>query len=392
MNKAIQNTILASIFLVPLASVIPIHGTIIWYPQLLALMAIGFICLALLWWDTNKFISLFLIYTTFSYLFVCSQSPRAMLCLMTGYLAIMVGFLASRSNPYKIYQAIGIMAAINAVFVVMQVFKLDPIFIPDTNALLDRTVGFMGSRNQLGIFHSTSSVILLFISPWLAMLSFPVLLVKCSSAFAGLMAGASAYLFFQGKKFIGSLIIFMLALSVPVFIQHKKELVEELKERGRLWALTIEQGVKGELLEDDAINPISDLHRKVSWNPILGAGIGNFFVLSPMSQGIMWKKGTHQMWYEHAHNDFVESFFEFGYLGTVLILLCIAGVISDFMSSVKTKGVLITFSALICLSVCSLGIYVFHAPVSLFIFCLTLGLFYAEVRNAKQSQIATNPA
>ena len=56
-----------------------------------------------------------------------------------------------------------------------------------------------------------------------------------------------------------------------------------------------------------------------------------------------------------------------------------------FAKSVKSMGVITTFASLIAQSASSFSVYVFHAPVSLFIFCLTLGLFYAEVNNAKEA-------
>lgn len=389
MNKILNNIIIASIFVVPMASIIPIHDTIIWYPQLLALMTLGFICFAMFWWEDNKFISLFLIYAIFSYLFVCSQSPRAMLCLVTGYSGMVFSHFVSESNTSKIYKALLIISAINTLFLLLQVLKLDPIFTPTTGFLIDRFVGLMGSRNQLGIFHAGISTLLIGMSPWCALFSIPLIIIKCSSTIFGFIAGTSVYLFIKGKKLIAFLLVSLFVLLIPVLINSKKELPNELKERTSLWTLTINQIISGKVIEDDKVNTISPLHREVTANSLFGFGIGNFFVISPMSQGILWPKGTHQARYEHAHNDLVEAIFEFGYIGFILILLCISKVISDFMTCAnKTNGVIISFCSLICLSVCSLGVYVFHAPVSLFLFCLILGLFYAEVKNAKQSQIA----
>lgn len=386
MKKYINNIIIFSVFFVPLSSLIAIKGAVIWYPQLLALITIGFISLALLFWETNVFISLFLIYATLSYLLVCNQSPRSMLCLITGFCAILFSYFVSKSNVPSIYKCLMIISGLSIFLLVLQILKLDPIFIPDTNLLLDRTVGFVGSRNQLGIFHAATAVLMLGISPWVILLSLPILLVKCSSAFAGLMAGIVAYSFFIGRKVQAWMLIIILLFSVPIFIHFKPELKSELQERCSLWNLTINQLVNGKLHQENEDN--LNLHRDISCNPFFGFGIGNFFVFSPMAQYPLWPRGTHACRWEHAHNDLVEALFEFGYCGLLLILLCISKVIADFINCInKTKKLIITFCGLICLSVCSMGVYVFHAPVSLFLFCLNLGLFYAEVANAKQSKI-----
>lgn len=379
--KHINKLILGSIFVVPMASIIPISGTISWYPQLLAFMALGFACIAMILWDTNKYISMFLIYATLSYLVVCNQSPRAMLCLITGCGGILFAYLISKSKV-NIFSALLLFSFINFVYVVFQTFKLDPIFVANPSSLIDRTVGFMGSRNQLGIYSACSGILLTYLSPWFLLLSTPILLVKCSSAFVGLMAGLVSWCFLMGHKAVAIGITLLLLISIPIFIHFKQSLVYELKERTNIWRLSIEQTVNGKLEQYDKGTKVSE----IKCNPLFGYGIGNFFVMSPKSQ----EKTIDPMYshrYEHAHNDLVEAFFEFGYIGLTIIMLAISKVVSDFIHCVhKTKTLIVSFSALICLSVCSLGVYVFHAPVSLFMFCLVLGLFYKEINDAKEGQ------
>ena len=81
----------------------------------------------------------------------------------------------------------------------------------------------------------------------------------------------------------------------------------------------------------------------------------------------------------------MEAFYEFGYIGLFMLILVIGSVGFVFMASNKSVGVVTTFASLVAQSVSSFSVYVFHAPVSLFMFCLTLGLFYAEVANGKKS-------
>lgn len=382
MNKYINKIISASIFFVPIASVISIHGTIVWYPQLLMLMALGFILLAIMCWEMNKFVSLFLIYATFSYLIICSQSPRSMLCLITGYSGIIFSYFVSKSNGSNIYKYLAFMAGLNVILVVLQVFNIDPIFQSTNGSFIERTVGFMGSRNQLGIFSAGASTLLIIISPWFLFLSVPILLIKCSSAFVGLCVGLNSLLFLKGYKKIATFLLIILLSGSFLWVKFGYK-SGEISERLSLWKLTISQSINGKLTSDDG-------KTTVRTNPLFGYGIGNFFVYSSHSQGIVC--GTTQHRYEHAHNDLVEALFEFGYIGLILILLCISKVIADFIECLHlghphTNKLIFSFCSLITLCVCSMGVYVFHAPVSLFLFCLFLGIFYREVNHAKQGKI-----
>lgn len=384
MNKILNNAILASIFIVPMASMIPMHGTIIWYPQLLALMVIGFVCLAMLVWDMNKYISLFLIYGIFSYLIVCSQSPRSMLCLITGFIGIILSYFVSKMDTSKIYKALLGIAILNALLFIAQIFNHDFIFKEMGSTFIDRVVGFMGSRNQLGIFSVDVSILLSIISPWMLLFSIPILIIKGSTSLVGLVLGINSLFFLKGYRVVSIGILLGIILVSALWVNYGDKSLE-IKERVKIWTLTLSQSISGKVIMDDE-------HTIIKANPLFGYGIGNFFVFSRNSQAKTLYPNV-GMCYEHAHNDILEALFEFGYIGIGLLLLCVFKIVNDFITCLnKTKGVLITFSALIAMAVCSMGVYVFHAPVSLFMFCLTLGLFYGELNNAKQSQITTHPA
>lgn len=375
--------ILASIFVVPISSVIPIKGTIIWYPQLLALLAVGLACMAMSFWKVNKYISIFMLYLIFSYLFICNQSPRAMLCLITGYSAMMFAYLVIRSKV-NVAKAILVLTLANVVYVLLQVFNLDPLFKSVDDNLLSRTVGFMGSRNQLGIFQAFASTLLLQVSPWLVLLAFPILVIKGSSTFIGLCAGLNTFLFFKGFTKTAIVIFILLICLAAAWVRFSDKSIE-ITERYNLWKLNISQAMAGKVVFDDTA-------KVVTFNPLFGVGLGNYFVFSPHSQKkIIYMAQGHR--YEHAHNDLVEAFFELGYVGFALLVLSILAVGFDFLSYMhwlhpSSENLLIYFCSLVTLAVCSLGVYVFHAPVSLFMFCLCLGLFYREVANAKQSQVS----
>lgn len=376
-----QYLIILAIFLIPIASIITIKGTIVWYPQLLALEFIGGLCYASMFWKLNKFISLFLAYLTFSYIYVSSDSPRTQMCLFIGYLAIGVTLAVSRLKDLKwIYIALITMSLLSIAYSILQSFGIDPIFKSIDGGKED-VVSFMGSHNQLGIYSAGNA----FWSPLLIPLSvIPMFLAKCNSALFGLISGSLIYGYFiYGFKKIRIFLFFILILLIPWWsFCHKSN--GEIIERFKIWKLTVNQLINGKIESSDT----SGNKSLIQGSPFTGFGLGSFFVYSPYSQYKIWglektDSSKIEHFYEHAHNDLVEAFYEFGYVGFTIIVFCIISVVIIFIKSSKTSGVILTFSSLVSQSISSLSVYVFHAPVSLFMFCLTLGLFYAEVANAQ---------
>lgn len=377
--------IILAIFFVPMASIITIKGTIVWYPQLLMLQLFGGIAFSSIFWRLNKFLAIFLAYLSFSYVYVTSANPRTLLCLGIGYMTISITLCISKIKNLKwIYIALTAMSVISAVYCVLQSFGIDPVFI-SMGEKFAGIVSFMGSHDQLGAYSCANAFWFPFLTP-LAIV--PIFLSKCNSAFIGLIAGSLLYISFRyGKKFVG---IFLIALAIIIipWLHFCSKSHQEINERINLWKLSIQQIKSGTIHE----SYFDGKTVTVSANPWLGFGLGNFFRMSPMSQYKMYGL-THtrtdgiieHQFYEHAHNDLVEALYEFGYVGFAIIICIIISLVVAFICSNKTSGVILTFSSLLAQGISSCGIYIFHAPVSLFMICLTIGLFYGEINNAKSS-------
>ncbi len=357
-------------------------GTIVWYPQFLSLLWAGLTAVALRLWGMNKYISLLLCYEILSYIFITKQSSRSMLCLFVGLAAIIISDeVAKLKNTKKIFLAISVMAIVQGAYVSFQSLNIDPFF--HNAAGKADPVGFLGSVNQLGAYCAATGAILFSLNPWLIAFSIlPIFLAKQNCAMIGLMSGLLCYSYFvYGKKTFFIMIFSALLLMIPFFIHSRKSSVE-IMERVSLWKQSIIQLINGEAKQD-----FGRSKQTVKCNPLFGFGLGNFFTISPYTQMEFLPKNTGHV-YEHAHNDLVEALYEFGYIGFVIVLLCVSSVVAVFVSSVKSIGVITAFSCLVAQSVASCGIYIFHAPVSLFMFCLTLGLFYAEVNHANKSSLS----
>lgn len=378
MNKTIYSLILASIFIVPIATIIPIKGTIVWYPQLLAMLIIGFTFLSINIWNFNKAIAIFTLYLLFSYIFVCQTHPRSMLCLICAYAGCYISYFASKIDSTSLpIRAIACMALINFILLLSQFFGFDPFFHPDNKDFGEGMVGFMGSHNQLAIYSAAVAPFLYVIEPFLILFSIcGIILSKTSSAFIALAMGLLFY-FLINKTYKLLIISSLLLIALGAFWFNYDRPLDAFKERFDIWKLSASQVINGQL-------EIFGTKQKIKCNPLTGFGLGNFLVLSPNSQMKVLPPSTGHV-YEHAHNDLVESFFEFGYIGLGLVLLMIFTVIRDFLKSYKTNKIIILFTSLVIMFFCSFGVYVAHAPVSYFMFMLILGLFYAEVNHENKS-------
>lgn len=359
-------------------------GTIVWYPQFVALMVLGFILASCLVWKISKPLAILSIYCLFSYIFISNQHPRALLCLILAYIGIgLIVTVSKIENTTIIYKSIVWMSVIQFGMLILQKFNLDPFFCSITNRNLSDVVGFVGSHNQLGIYYAAVAPILLhFCLPLVVLSAAAAIFASCSSAGTGVLVSIYSYFLLIRYKIAVYVLIPLTFFAAFLMIEHDA-LVAVVENRIKVWNKTIEQSIKG-IVKLDYGNGMTNIH---TFNPLTGAGIGSFMVLSPKSQGeeIFGKGYSYEKTprWEHAHNDIIESFFEFGYIGLMIIGWIISEIINKFKSAFKTKQLVVSFCSLIAIAVSSLGVYVIHAPVSYFMFCLILGLFYAEVKNAR---------
>lgn len=388
MNSWLLKIVCVSIFAVPLASLIVMQNTIIWYPQLIMFLVFGFAIASLLIWQVNKPLSILSLYCLYSYIFVAQQHPRSLLCLVIAYLGIgFICLISKIKNTLPIYKSIIAMSLIQFVLIVAQRFNLDPFFHLNGQDGVSTTVGFLGSHNQLGIYYATVAPILFhFCFLLLPIIVFSIFFTHCTSAVAGLIAGLFTYL--SMFKLNAMLIVLVMVLASGFFLLKSfDDPMFALKERVAIWKLSIKQLKEGAVKVDMG----QGMTQIITKNALTGFGIGSFIMMSPRSQEMtlreIYRSGKqngpdlgHR--FEHAHNDSVEYAFEFGWLGIPILLFILWNIVSLFVTTPKTNMLIMMFASLVSQAVMSLGVYIVHAPVSYFMLCLTLGLFYAEVNNA----------
>lgn len=387
--------VISLIVLLPLSAVIQVQGTDIWYVQYLALFSAFALATAIFLFSTNKPLSIFLGLAWYSTMFPAHQHPRAMLCLVQiifSCLAIKVISGFKKETAYKIFGAVLIAALINSVYTVVQYLNLDPIFNSVKNENLDDTVGFLGSHNQLGVFMSvTSPVVMNFFPPAILLNVFAIFCSKTTSSWVAFIVGVILFSFLNTKQSFKDRVrpfwaISLVVLLASVFFFGKIDKFGDSAwgERLNLYRHTIDSVLKEKIF----LKIKDNVTRVKQCNMFFGYGLGSFTALSPHAQtGFLLdpKKSSHR--YEHAHNDYLEVLFEMGILGFVSVLIIVADIFIKFFRSAKTKIIIISFCSLLIHMINSLGIYAVQTAPSGMLLIVFLGVFYGEIIRQKKEGV-----
>lgn len=310
------------------------------------------------------------------------------MCVLAAYTGIALICLISKIAQTKvIYRAILAMALLQFVLIILQVLNIDPFFHKIGHEGTSDVVGLLGSHNQLAAYYAATSVILMnFFAPLVGITVVVAYLTKCSSAAIASVVAIIFYALTFGKQYLGWVVALCIIVSCFFVVKSDSSASFALGERVKIWQLSIKQVISGKA----AMKVSETVTKIVTCNPLTGFGLGSFIMISPSTQekvmtfggGTNVDKFNHR--YEHAHNDVVEWFFEGGWIGFAILLLVLANILSNFIYTVKTKMLVVIFSSLVAQFVLSIGVYIVHAPVSYLMLCVMLGLFYAEVANARK--------
>ena len=130
------------------------------------------------------------------------------------------------------------------------------------------------------------------------------------------------------------------------------------------------------------------LVKDVKCNRWFGFGLGSFMSLSPLTQDTFLIKNPqypemHHK-YAHAHNDYVETWFELGRLGLIALLIIIMDIFIKFFMAIKTRKntiIVVCFAGIVAHMVCALGVFTVQTAVTAIPLIVMLGIFYGEVRD-----------
>ncbi len=372
--------VLGSIVLCLLAAAVPIPGTDVWYSQFIAVMMFGFLMVAIEISQMSIAIAVLFVYMLISMVFVDHQDNMAMICLVQTGMCLFIAKVIScleTSRRRNIWFVIGGLLAFQCVWGALQHFNLDPIFRYAYDTKVCDTVGFSGSHNQYGLFLAAAAPVAFMFPLSLPLVFASLVLAKTFSAVLGFLA-ATAFFY---APYCNKILMFFIgiALIVAFFFLAHKDLYGKFHERFGLWKLSTRQVLQGKAVMQ--LN--KSTQRIVTCNPILGFGFQRFFNISPSTQAsIIMPNREHR--YEHAHNDYVELFFDLGFVGALMLFGIFLEIGHAYIFAEKTLWLRLATASLIAYAVCALSIYAVHTAYNAMFLCVFLGLFYGEVLDGKK--------
>ena len=395
--------IIISLFVVTLSAMIPIRGTDVWFVQYIALFSMFMLGISVALWKFNKYISLITMWCLFSTIFVANQSPKAMLVLLQidlGCLAMYVISNLKQKQRELILKSMLGLVLIQGILVTLQHFNLDPIFNHISDVAKDDTVGFSGSRNQLGIFFATTSPIVISYCIWLLPFT---LIGLCGSttttAWGAFVITCMSMVLIKYKNMIGIFVIILIMSGYIFFTKFETLSTAMIGQRFRLMQLTVHQVMHEEAImirrEFRIAKEISEgvwshgkMVKKVArCNRLTGFGLGNFQSISPYTQddGVIdvWDGSSNHV-YGHAHNDYVEFMFDTGLIGFVLLVVAIIDFLRRFWKAKKTKILMVSFASILAFMLCAMGVFAIQTACSSMLFIVLLGICEGELWESYQ--------
>ena len=380
MKKFVILTII-SMFIVLLSGAIPLRGQAIWLGQYLSLQFCLFLGISFVLWQFNRFISLFTLACLLSAFFITQCSKTSMVFLIQLDLGCLACYGASKFNQENrkriLYGILGLVL-LQYSWLIMQTYNLDFLFDSKITQGADELVGFSGSADQLGTFFALTLPVMLYIFPPLALLSLAGLIIaKSSFAFvAGIVSGLF-YLYYSSKRLFGISILLITIVGIVFFIKVDKPTKADFSTRFSVWKYSIKA------VTDENVRIIRNgKNLQVETNAWYGYGLGNYQQIIPYipQELVEYKFNYIDEKFTHAHNDYVELFFEFGRIGAVLLIGFLGSLLLVFLKAVKTKEFILYSACVLAYLLNATGNFVSQIAVSGLLLIIFLGMLYGVRR------------
>jgi O-antigen ligase len=288
------------------------------------------------------------------------QARRSVLNIFIALLFVRVtaDYFSFRFLKIASFWMLGVLL-FNLTMCAQQYFKIDPLFaMPSNLGHLDSMVGFLRMKVHLGSLLAVISPVIFFASPVMALLAVPMLCVANSSAAVVSYAVSIGLLILLKMKRIYAILAVVVILVAGGLYVYKFDLPGgQFKERFKVWNAVYGEGLKR--------------------NPFFGSGSGSYAKLNLMT---MQKNGEPQVW-TWAHNEYIQSFFEFGFIGLGLIVIYLKGVFKGFIRNWKDSELQVLFASMIAV----VGVSFLHFPfhiARLAIPCLfVMGLYQGKLED-----------
>jgi len=342
---------------------------------------------AVVLWQINRWWAAFLLLS-----FVSSIYPFSTKVSTDAFFAVLLGsfwfyVLSKYIKPDQIkylLDAICVLALCNIVMLTCQYFGIDPIFKAKDGGSGTPLVGFLSNKNEVSAFLAFC-LPAFFRDKWVRLTPLVFLGLTVASSTGGTLAAVVATMVFwllrDGRgafiknwwKTITLLVWFLLFLgyfdTIPVDLFDTKQIIQMSVDDKYQTEITapvysrFEAWAKG-----------LDLYKQ-HW--IFGSGIGHWKI-------VFKSINLHDTWFKHAHNEFLQSVFEFGIFFVVMCSGYLFSITKKIRSSIllyNNKNIIIPTAAIVAICLNSLVNFPFHIAQTAILAVTWMAIF--EVQSAK---------
>lgn len=349
----------------------------------MGLFIMMFLGINLVMWDFNRLLSLFMGVCLFSSIFVSKFHPGAMGLLVPIYLGCLASYGISRFNSSHrkwIIGALGGFVIMQAVWLILQYYNIDPFFYSLKDPSKDAMMGFCGQSGQLGTFFGITLPIMAYIHPGLVLVSLIGLAVaKSSFGFVSAVVSGLIYFFFTSKTFFVVFLAVCIIGSAVFFMKFETVKIADFGTRLAVW------NHAKKVMAEGKIYPVKNgIKYELKTNPWWGYGLGNWKRIFPyLPEQVSWR-GFHFNYrdekFTHAHNDYIETYFDLGRIGLISLFLLISRFLFGFCVAIKDKELVLLFSCLVSYLLCATGNFISYIPISGMLLILCYGMYRGALK------------
>lgn len=247
----------------------------------------------------------------------------------------------------------------NLVLCFFQMFRHDPIFqhihinLVPTHELV---IGFMRLQAALGILAAMIAPILFILHPLTSIIAIPLIIFSKSSAAAMAFVISIGFLsYFRMKKIHWILLVLAVLAAGAVYVIKYDMPSGQFGERFKIW----EWSLRMTLLN----------------KPFTGLGIGAFAKIAPQTPQITQAENMTWIW---AHNEYLQTLFELGIAGFVMMICFIKVRIEDFFRNSWNLELQALFGCFISILIVSFFHFPFHMAKMVGLTLFLLAAFHAK--------------
>ena len=325
-------------------------------------------------------------------------SSQVLSIFLTGILFACSRSFFSTRDFSKYSKAISWLAVLSILFMIMQVFGVDPISVKqnsygivEPNQTVNELNGIMHLPAFNGMFLTIAASLIVFYS-WIGLLLVvPVIFTKCSAAILAFSLLIIFYAYHKARKLIIPFILLASVLFVGYLSYDKKHDSLTFMSRFENWHLMIRKTLEMPL--GYGPDSFSKFHKHKNflfssdedYNPILRVKISEneqklLYYSADMGKKIQRFKGRIPKllpsWTE-AHNEYIELFFQYGIFGVLIFLGFSKEIYDRFVLSDKDKTILSLLACLLVYSALSVTQFPFHLARISGIIGIILGAYWA---------------